>query len=87
MKHFAEAGVQFNRVLKDAPGDEITHLYLGEISFGKKDSGHSGQDTMKKAASRICARGLPGRCTMPSALLAQKDASASHRRFETAPGE
>lgn len=39
MKHLAEAGVQFNRVLKDAPGDEITHLYLGEISFAKNDFG------------------------------------------------
>ena len=37
MKHFAEAELQFNRVLKDAPGDEITHLYLGEISFAKND--------------------------------------------------
>jgi protein O-GlcNAc transferase len=37
LKHFGEAEIQFNRVLKDAPGDEIAHLYLGEISFGKKD--------------------------------------------------
>ena len=37
MKRFAEAELQFNRVLKDAPGDEITHVYLGEISFEKKD--------------------------------------------------
>ena len=37
MKHFAEAEVQFKRVLKDAPGDDITHVYLGEISFEKKD--------------------------------------------------
>ena len=31
--------MQFNRVLKDAPADEITHLYLGEISFAKNDFG------------------------------------------------
>jgi len=37
LKHFGEAEIQFNRVLKDAPGDEIAHLYLGEISFGQKD--------------------------------------------------
>src|SRR5258708_165049 len=37
LKRFAEAEAQFNRVLKDAPADEITHLYLGEISFQKKD--------------------------------------------------
>ncbi len=36
-KHFAEAEIQFNRVLKDAPADEISHLYLGEISFRRKD--------------------------------------------------
>ena len=39
MKHLAEAELQFNRVLKDAPSDEITHLYLGEISFAKNDFG------------------------------------------------
>ena len=36
-KRLAEAESQFNRVLKDAPRDEITHLYLGEISFARND--------------------------------------------------
>src|SRR5258708_40310056 len=36
-KRLAESEVQFNRVLKDAPGDEIAHLYLGEIGFAKND--------------------------------------------------
>ena len=39
MLRFADAELQFNRVLKDAPSDEITHLYLGEISFAKNDFG------------------------------------------------
>src|ERR1700680_3992795 len=30
-KRVEGAELQFNRVLKDAPSDEITHLYLGEI--------------------------------------------------------
>jgi tetratricopeptide (TPR) repeat protein len=38
-KRLAEAESQFRRVLKDAPGDEITHLYLGEISFASNDFG------------------------------------------------
>jgi tetratricopeptide (TPR) repeat protein len=38
-KHLAEAELQFNRVLQDAPGDEIAHLYLGEIGFAKNDFG------------------------------------------------
>ncbi len=37
LKHFGEAEKQFNRVLQDAPADEIAHLYLAEISYGKKD--------------------------------------------------
>jgi tetratricopeptide (TPR) repeat protein len=37
LKRVAEAEIQFNRVLKDAPADEITHLYLAEISFSRKD--------------------------------------------------
>lgn len=36
-KRLPEAEAQFNRVLKDAPDDEIAHLYLGEIRFEKKD--------------------------------------------------
>src|SRR5882724_10295860 len=38
-KRLAEAELQFNRVLKDAPKDEISHLYLGEIRFAKNDFG------------------------------------------------
>ena len=36
-KRFSDAAVQFTRVLQQAPGDPIAHLYLGEISFDKKD--------------------------------------------------
>jgi tetratricopeptide (TPR) repeat protein len=38
-KRFAEAEAQFSRVLRDTPGDPIAHLYLGEISFERKDCG------------------------------------------------
>jgi tetratricopeptide (TPR) repeat protein len=36
-KRVTEAEGQFKRVLQDAPSDPIVHLYLGEISFEKKD--------------------------------------------------
>jgi tetratricopeptide (TPR) repeat protein len=36
-KHLAQAELEFNRVLKDAPSDGITHLYLAEISFAQND--------------------------------------------------
>lgn len=36
-KHLDEAETQFRRVLQDAPNDAIVHLYLGEISFERKD--------------------------------------------------
>jgi len=38
-QRLAQAELQLNRVLKDAPSDEITHLYLGEISFARNDFG------------------------------------------------
>jgi len=44
MKHLTEAEVQLSRVLKDAPRDEITHLYLGEISFARNDFGTAAQN-------------------------------------------
>jgi tetratricopeptide (TPR) repeat protein len=36
-KRFAAAEAQFNQVLQEAPGDPIVHLYLGDISFERKD--------------------------------------------------
>ena len=36
-KRCSDAAVQFTRVLQQAPGDPIAHLYLGEVSFDKKD--------------------------------------------------
>ncbi len=36
-RHTTEAAAQFNEVLKDAPSDEIAHLYLGEINFGHRN--------------------------------------------------
>lgn len=33
----AEAEAEFSRVLKDAPKDDIAHVYLGEIAFQKND--------------------------------------------------
>jgi predicted Zn-dependent protease len=36
-KRYAAAAAQFREVLKDAPGDEIAHLYLGETDFRDKN--------------------------------------------------
>ncbi len=36
-KRFTEAAAQFRRVLLDSPEDEVTHIYLGELSFQKND--------------------------------------------------
>jgi tetratricopeptide (TPR) repeat protein len=36
-KHWVESETQLNQVLQDAPSDPIAHVYLGEISFEKKD--------------------------------------------------
>ena len=33
----AEAEHEFEAVLKQAPGDEVTHVHLGEIHFARKD--------------------------------------------------
>ena len=71
MKQFAEAEVQFNRVLKDAPGDEITHLYLGEISFGKKDLATAAKQ-YEKGRKRIALK-APWTLHYAECLLAQHD--------------
>ena len=73
MKHFAEAELQFKRVLKDAPGDEITHVYLGEISFGKKDLASAAKQ-YEKGRKRIALRG-PWTLHYAECLLAQHDVS------------
>jgi Flp pilus assembly protein TadD len=36
-QNFAEAETQFQRVLRDAPGDQVAHIYLAEIRFRKDD--------------------------------------------------
>ena len=50
--HLEEAETQFNRVLKDAPDDAIVHLYLGEISFERKDL-QAAMTHYEKGRSRI----------------------------------
>src|SRR6267154_1068745 len=36
-KRWAESETQLNQVLREAPDDPITHIYLGELSFQKKN--------------------------------------------------
>ena len=36
-KRFSAAAAELHRVLLDAPEDDVTHIYLGEISFQKND--------------------------------------------------
>ena len=40
-KHLAEAEAQFKQVLQAEPGDPIVNVYLGEISFERKDCGNA----------------------------------------------
>ena len=52
LNHLSEAEAQFARVLKQAPGDEIVRIYLGEISFQKND--YAGAlENYEKGAGRI----------------------------------
>jgi len=55
-KHFAEAAVQFHRVLLDAPEDEIVHIYLGEISFQNNDF-DGALESYEKGQRRIAQKG------------------------------
>jgi tetratricopeptide (TPR) repeat protein len=71
VKRFAEAEIQFNRVLKEAPGDEITHLYLGELSFKKKDLAAAAKH-YEKGGKRISLK-APWILHYSECLLAQKD--------------
>jgi tetratricopeptide (TPR) repeat protein len=72
LNRFPEAEIQFNRVLKDAPGDEISHLYLGEISFEKKDLG-TAQEHYEKGRKRIGLK-APWILHYAECLLAQNHA-------------
>jgi len=56
-KRFAEAAEQFHRVLLDAPEDEVTHIYLGEISFQKSDFDGALKSYLK-GKRRIAQKGL-----------------------------
>jgi tetratricopeptide (TPR) repeat protein len=49
---FVEAEAELQRVLKDAPEDEVAHLYLGEIEF-RKDDLATALTHYDKARSRI----------------------------------
>ncbi len=75
MKRFAEAELQFNRVLKDAPGDEITHVYLGEISFEKKDLAAAAKQ-YEKGRKRIALK-VTWILHYSECLLAQHDVSGA----------
>ena len=75
--------MQFNRVLKDAPADEITHVYLGEISFEKKDFAAAVKQ-YEKGRKRIALK-APWTLHYAECLLAQHDVSGGHGCSEIAP--
>lgn len=56
-KRFAAAETQFSRVLEDVPEDPIAHLYLGEISFGRKDC-KTAVEQYEKGQSRIAQKSV-----------------------------
>lgn len=83
LKRLAEAEVQFKRVLKDAPGDEITHLYLGEISFQKKDHLTAAKH-YEKGGNRITLK-IPWILHYAESLLAQNDAAQAANVLKMLP--
>jgi len=56
-KRFTEAAAEFHRVLLDAPEDEVTHIYLGEISFQRNDL-DSAVKSYDKGRHRIAQKGV-----------------------------
>ena len=52
---FPQAAADLNRVLQQAPGDAIVHIYLAEISF-QKDDFPSALKHYEKGSARITAR-------------------------------
>jgi tetratricopeptide (TPR) repeat protein len=85
MKRFTEAELQFNRVLKDAPADEITHVYLGEISFGKKDLAAAVRQ-YEKGRKRIALK-APWTLHYAECLLAQQDVSQATAVLKLLPAD
>ena len=85
MKRFAEAELQFNRVLKDAPADEITHVYLGEISFEKKDFAAAAKQ-YEKGRKRIALK-APWTLHYAECLLAQHDVSQATAVLKLLPAD
>ena len=86
-KRFKEANAEFNQVLQDSPNDPVVHLYLGEISFERKDCA-TALEHYEKGRSRIAqksrwvmhdaqcevTRGDPARAAADLQLLAANDA-------------
>jgi len=85
MKRFAEAERQFNRVLKDAAGDEITHVYLGEISFEKKDFAAAAKQ-YEKGRKRLAAK-PQWILHYSQCLLAQHDVAGAVSVLKLLPAE
>jgi len=56
-QRYREAEIQLNRVLLDAPDDQISHVYLGEIGFERKDCAAALRH-YKQGYSRIAQKGL-----------------------------
>ena len=82
MKHFGRGRDTVQARSERRSRRRDTHVYLGEISFEKKDMA-SAPDNMKRVASESPSK-LPGYCTMPSACW-HKMTFPSHVCFETAP--
>jgi Flp pilus assembly protein TadD len=74
-KRFTDAEAQFNQVLQEAPGDPISHIYLGEISFERKDCVNALKH-YEKGASRITQKS-PWVMHDAQCLLMQKDIASA----------
>ena len=85
---YREAEVHLTRVLQEVPNDPITHVYLGEISFERKDCATALRH-YNQAYSRLAEKGLwvlhdaqceleqqnAARATAVLHLIAEKDAA------------
>jgi tetratricopeptide (TPR) repeat protein len=85
LRRFAAAETQFNRVLKDAPDDEIAHLYLAEISFEKKDLAAAAKH-YEKGRKRIALKAF-WILQYAECLLAQNEASQATEVLKLLPQE
>jgi Flp pilus assembly protein TadD len=79
----AEAAAEFEKVLADSPGDEISHLYLGEISFQRKNTA-SARKHFEQGRRRIALK-TSWVMHYAQCLLEQDDASRAAGVFQLLP--